>query len=335
MGYIRRVKVEDHIALYQEYARKRVKPQSLDTSRGAGKLTSKEQAQEADALSTIVERRLFFSPNSDKLVCATLLGDQHVYLDAWDVRREPSVTITHAPRSFRLPPWTTNDGGLENVFFSPATNGVIFTAFISKEYPVHIPIVPRGNRADEDGDIRPVTFGTKVITAAQSPSGEKFVLANGINELVLLGFKAGGQLAPRRLKNGQAKMVAGAFRHGHVALGMPSDEDVWVLACSWKESGAKMMLRAVKVSVDGETYNEVDIRERFEAVMKEEVEEIVLEKSDAVPPVWDVEAVMLPERHSRAEARIETPTPTPAMDVSGMMMQFDGGVDVPATGSFR
>lgn len=67
-------------------------------------LTWKEAEQEAQRQSALIERKLWFSEDSQKLVIATHLGDHHVYLDVWDCSTDPFKITSDYSRSFKLPP---------------------------------------------------------------------------------------------------------------------------------------------------------------------------------------------------------------------------------------
>lgn len=83
--------------------------EALKAPRG---LTWTEAAEEQKRQSTIMLRRIHFSTDSKQLVTATQLGDNYVYIDVYDCTREPISTISENSRSFKLPPWTLNDGDL-------------------------------------------------------------------------------------------------------------------------------------------------------------------------------------------------------------------------------
>lgn len=229
-----------------------------DTGRfGASKaLSLKETAEEAQRQSAIVDRKLSFSLN-DKLAVATHLGDHRVYIDVWDCIREPVSTISENPRSFRLPPFTLNDGGLTTVFYDSSHRSAIFTAFLSKEYPVLIPFPGYEELQNEE-------FGTKIVHAAQSPSGSIFAVANSMTEIIQLEYTPKGTLSPRRLKRGASKISSTAFKPGCIALAMPQES---VIQAFWIKD-AKLMLRTIKV-VDGETFRDYDIRPHYDRIFLE------------------------------------------------------------------
>lgn len=244
---------------------------------GASKaLSLKETAEEAQRQGAIVDRKLSFSLD-DKLAVATHLGDHHVYIDVWDCTREPVSTISENPRSFRLPPvstltmqytkalrfksdfqkFTLNDGGLTTVFYDSSHRSAIFTAFLSKEYPVLIPFP--GYEELHNGE-----FGTKIVHATQSPSGSIFTVANSMTEIIQLEYTPKGTLSPRKLKRGASKISSTAFKPGCIALAMPQES---VIQAFWIKD-AKLMLRTIKV-VDGETFHDYDIRPHYDRIFLE------------------------------------------------------------------
>ncbi|OCL02328.1 hypothetical protein AOQ84DRAFT_304929 [Glonium stellatum] len=213
----------------------------------------KETAEETQRQNVMIGRRLSFSPD-DKLIVATHLGDHRVYIDVWDCTREPVSTISEYPRSFRLPPWTLNDGELTSVFYDGSHRNAIFTAFLSKEYPVLIPFPGYEELQNEE-------FGTKIVHSAQSPSGSVFAVANGMAEIVQLEYTPRGTLYPRKLKMGSSKISSAAFKPGCIILAMPHES---VIQAFWIKD-TKLMLRIIKVN-NGETFRDYDIRPHYDRI---------------------------------------------------------------------
>ena len=218
-------------------------------------ISSKEAAEEQRRQSVIVSRKLSFSPDNKCLVVATQLGDHCVYVDVWDCTREPFSTISEQSRSFRLPPWTLNDGDLTSVFYDSFRRSAIVTAFLGKEYPMLIPFP--GNDA-----LQNETYSTKIVHAAQSPSGI-FVTVNAMTEMIQFEYTSKGQLSPRRLRKASSKIPNSAFEPGAIALGMPMDN---VLQCFWIKD-QKCMLRTVDIGATGETVTDFDLRLHYDRLM--------------------------------------------------------------------
>lgn len=99
-GSVRRLKIPDQMNFYQHLASQR----RFDSAVPTPALSSREAAQEARNESIVIDRRLNFSPTGDKLVVCTQLNDHYCYIDVYDCRTDPCVTITRNPRSLKLPP---------------------------------------------------------------------------------------------------------------------------------------------------------------------------------------------------------------------------------------
>ncbi|KAH7393020.1 hypothetical protein BKA66DRAFT_457420 [Pyrenochaeta sp. MPI-SDFR-AT-0127] len=218
-------------------------------------LSSKEVAEEQQRQTVIITRKLYFSTDSHRLIVATQLGDHCVYVDVWDVTREPVSTISEHSRSFKLPPWTLNDGDLTGVFYDSSRRAALVTAFLGKEYPVLVPFPGYEPLQNE-------TFSTKIISAAQSPSGSTFIVANGMTEIIQFQYTAKGTLAPHRLKKSSSKISTSVFKPGHLALAMPQEN---CLRAFWIKDG-KCMLRSINVGTT-ETIKDIDIRSHYDRLM--------------------------------------------------------------------
>lgn len=218
-------------------------------------LSSKEAAEEEKRQSAIVSRKLYFSTDSKRLVVATQLGDHCVYVDVWDCTREPVSTISEHSRSFKMPPWTLNDGDLTCVFYDSSRRSAIVTAFLGKEYPVLVPFPGYDVLQNE-------TYSTKIVHAAQSPSGATFVVANAMTEIIQFEYTAKGTLSPRKLKKSSGKISNSIFKPSAIALAMPLEN---VLQCFWVKD-SKCMLRSVKIGT-GETFRDYDLRPHYDRLM--------------------------------------------------------------------
>ncbi|KAH8716965.1 hypothetical protein GQ44DRAFT_712987 [Phaeosphaeriaceae sp. PMI808] len=218
-------------------------------------LNVKEAAEEQQRQAAIISRKLYFSTDSQRLVVATQLGDHCVHVDVWDNTREPVSTISEHSRSFKLPPWVLNDGDLTGVFYDSDRRSALVTAFLGKEYPVLIPFPGYGPLQNE-------TFSTKVISAAQSPSGSTFIITNAMTEIIQFEYTAKGTLSPRKLKKSSSKMSTSVFRPGAIALSIPTED---LLQAFWVKDG-KCMLRTIKLSA-GEAIKDLDLRPHYDRLM--------------------------------------------------------------------
>jgi hypothetical protein len=165
-------------------------------------------------------------------------------------------TISEHSRSFRLPPWTLNDGDLTSVFYDSFRRCAVVTAFLGKEYPVLIPFPGTGHDT-----LQNETYSTKIVHAAQSASGI-FVALNAMTEIVQFEFSTKGLLSPRRLKRASRGIPNSAFKPGAICLAMPVDN---IIQCFWIKD-QKCMLRTVHVAT-GETVSDFDLREQFDRLM--------------------------------------------------------------------
>tara|TARA_R110002003_G_scaffold1048_7_gene22211 strand:- start:914 stop:2062 length:1149 start_codon:yes stop_codon:yes gene_type:complete len=218
-------------------------------------LNFKEAAEEQSRQTAIISRKLYFSTDSQRLVVATQLGDHCVYIDVYDITREPVSTISEHSRSFKLPPWVLNDGDLSGVFYDSARRAALVTAFLGKEYPVLIPFPGYDPLQNE-------TFSTKIVSAAQSPTGSTFIIANAMTEIIQFEYTSKGTLSPRKLKKASSKISNSVFKPGAIALGMPAEN---ILQAFWIRDG-KCMLRTIKLG-GTETIKDTDIREQYDRLM--------------------------------------------------------------------
>jgi hypothetical protein len=212
---------------------------------------SKDAVEDQETSTSIISRKLYFSTDSQRLVVATQLSSHSITLDVWDITRAPISPISQS-RSFKLPPRVLNDGDLTSVFYDPIRRAALVTAFISKEYPLLIPFPGYAALANE-------TFSTKIVAAAQSPSGSVFVVANAMTEIIMFEYTAKGAFAPRKLKKASSKISSSVFKPGAIVLGMPAED---VLKVFWIRDG-KCMLRTIRLGMT-EGIQDVDIRGKYD-----------------------------------------------------------------------
>jgi hypothetical protein len=215
---------------------------------------SKDAAEDQETPTSIISRKLYFSTDSQRLVVATQLSSHSVSLDVWDIARAPISPISQS-RSFKLPPRVLNDGDLTSVFYDPTRRAALVTAFISKEYPLLIPFPGYAALQNE-------TFSTKIVAAAQSPSGSVFVVANAMTEIIMFEYTAKGAFAPRKLKKASSKISSSVFKPGAIVLGMPAED---VLKVFWIREG-RCMLRTIRLGMT-EGIQDVDIRGKYDELI--------------------------------------------------------------------
>ncbi|KAH7073549.1 hypothetical protein BKA63DRAFT_603910 [Paraphoma chrysanthemicola] len=234
-------------------------------------LNFKEAAEEQSRQTAVISRKLYFSTDSQRLVVATQLGDHCVYIDVYDITREPVGTISEHSRSFKLPPWVLNDGDITSVFYDSAHRAALVTAFLGKEYPVMIPFPGYDPLQNE-------TYSTKIVAAAQSPSGSTLIVANAMTEIIQFEYTSKGTLSPRKLKKASGKMSNSVFKPGAIVLGMPEEN---VLLAFWIRDG-KCILRTIQLG-GTETIKDVDIREQYDRLMSLERPVVKAAESVGVP----------------------------------------------------
>lgn len=140
-----------------------------------------------------------------------------------------------------------------------------------------------GNEINNDGD-----FGSKVMHAAQSPSGGTFVIANGMAEIIQLTFKPTGTLGARKLKKSANKIPSSVFKLGNIALGMPDRNTVYAF---WMKD-TKLILRTMEVG-EIESYSEMDLRYHVDRLHWEQSDPVALLNNSLAAGTAYGEPVML------------------------------------------
>ncbi|KAJ4347895.1 uncharacterized protein N0V89_009267 [Didymosphaeria variabile] len=238
-------------------------------------LSTREKAEEQQRQSVIISRKIYFSTDSRCLVVATQLGDHCIYADVWDCTTEPVTTVAEHSRSFKMPPWTLNDGDLTSVFYDSARRSALVTAFLGKEYPLLIPFPGHDNLQNE-------TYSTKVVQAAQSPTGETFTVVNAMTEIIQFEYTTKGTLSPRKLKKASSKISQGVFKPGAIALAMPLEN---VLQIFWVKDG-KCMLRSVKIGAS-EQFKDYDLRPHYDRLMSLKTKPVIARAPSLMIPELD------------------------------------------------
>lgn len=113
-----------------------------------------------------------------------------------------------------------------------------------------------------DNDLTSDPFSTRILHAAQSPSGDQIAVANGMNEIYLCGYKSNKTLNPCRMKKAAAKINSSAFKPGQLILSVPQTDH---LLAFWVK-GEKLMLRTVKMRDGNENVSDFDLRSDFDAL---------------------------------------------------------------------
>ncbi|KAF1965866.1 hypothetical protein BU23DRAFT_574517 [Bimuria novae-zelandiae CBS 107.79] len=238
-------------------------------------LSSREKAEEQQRQTAIISRKIYFSTDSKRLVVATQLGDHCIYVDVWDCTTEPVTTIAEHSRSFKMPPWTLNDGDLTTVFYDSTHRSALVTAFLGKEYPLHVPFPGYDDLQNE-------TYSTKIVHAAQSPTGETFTVVNAMTEIIQFEYTTKGMLSPRKLKKASSKISQGVFKPGAIALAMPLEN---VLQIFWVKDG-KCMLRIVKIGAV-EQFNDYDLRPHYDRLMSLKTKPVIARAPSLMIPELD------------------------------------------------
>ncbi|KAL2800783.1 hypothetical protein BJX66DRAFT_290120 [Aspergillus keveii] len=213
--------------------------------------------REEESNETVFARRLQFSVDGKRFIVATHLGDQNAYVDVWNCIDQEWNLDVDSSKSFRLPPWTTDDEDLTSVYYDNFNQTIVLTAFLAKEYPISYSI--------STNTITSNPLSPQIVHAAQSPSGSRFVMANGTKQMYLCDSTASGSLIPTKLKKAISKISPSAFRPGHLALAFPEETEV---VAFWSKEG-KLMLRTISLHTGGEVISDYDLRPEFDRLVVE------------------------------------------------------------------
>ncbi|RAH83668.1 hypothetical protein BO86DRAFT_31517 [Aspergillus japonicus CBS 114.51] len=218
---------------------------------------AKESGFEAQRQEAVIERKLQFSADGKHFVIATHLGDHYAYVDVWNCTFQQWNIVPDSSKSFKLPSWTTNDGDLTGVYYDSSHHAVLLTAFFGKEYPLSFSMT--------DNKITNDPFSTRIVHAAQSPSGSRFIIANGMCDIYLCDAKASGGINRSRLKKASYKMNPAVFRPGQLALAFPQEYEMLAF---WVKTG-KLMLRTVRMQGGIESVSDYDLRPDYDRLVVE------------------------------------------------------------------
>ncbi|KAL5042924.1 hypothetical protein BDW71DRAFT_133056 [Aspergillus fruticulosus] len=214
-------------------------------------------SQDEKRAEVVIARKLQFSVDSRRFIVATHLGNQYAYVDVWNCTRRQWKLEPGGSKSLKLPPWTTDDGDLTCVFYDSFNETVVLTAFLAREYPISFSLSGEVFTSD------PVS--PRIVHAAQSPSGSRFVLANGIKQMYLCDSTASGSLIPTKMKKAISRISPSAFQPSQLALSFPGENEVFAF---WAREG-KLMLRTVSLHAGGEAVSDYDLRSEFDRLLVE------------------------------------------------------------------
>lgn len=203
----------------------------------------------------VIARKLQFSVDGRRFIVATHLGNQYAYVDVWNCTQRQWKLEPGGSKSFKLPPWSTDDGDLTCVFYDSFNETVILTAFLAREYPISFSL---SGEAPSNGTISP-----RIVHGAQSPSGSRFVLANGMKQMYLCDSTASGSLIPTKMKKAISKISPSAFQPSQLALSFPGENEVFAF---WTREG-KLMLRTISLHAGGEAVSDYDLRSEFDRLL--------------------------------------------------------------------
>ncbi|KAL2825694.1 hypothetical protein BJY01DRAFT_230077 [Aspergillus pseudoustus] len=227
------------------------------TAHTKGNPETKMTVREEESNETIFARKLQFSVDGKRFIVATHLGDQYAYVDVWNcIDQEWNLDIDSS-KSFKLPPWTTDDEDLTSVYYDNFNQTIVLTAFLAKEYPISYSI--------STDTITSSPLSPQIVHAAQSPSGSRFVMANGMKQMYLCDSTASGSLIPTKMKKAISKISPSVFRPSHLALAFPEETEVVVF---WSKEG-KLMLRTISLHTGGEVISDHDLRAEFDRLVVE------------------------------------------------------------------
>ncbi|KAL2865848.1 uncharacterized protein BJX67DRAFT_357522 [Aspergillus lucknowensis] len=224
----------------------------IKSSTGAETTTEEENISQV-----VIARKLQFSVDGKHFIIATHLGDQYVYVDVWNCIEQQWTLDADSSKYFKLPPWTTDDGNLTSIYYDHFNQTIVLTAFLAREYPISFSISP--------GSITSSTLSPRIVHAAQSPSGSRFVMANGLKQIYLCDSTATGSLIPTKMKKAASKISPSAFRPGQIALSFPEENKV---VAFWAKEG-KLVLRTISLHTGGEVISDCDLRLEFDRLVVE------------------------------------------------------------------
>ncbi|KAL4926912.1 uncharacterized protein BDV17DRAFT_138167 [Aspergillus undulatus] len=222
-----------------------------------GNNSEAETSRDGKGAGTVIGRRLQFSVDGRRFIVATHLADGYAYVDVWNCIEHQWKLEPGGSKSFKLPPWTDDDEDLTCVFYDSFNETVVLTAFLGKEYPISFTLSCEAFISD------PVS--PRIVHAAQSPSGSRFVMANGLKQMFLCDSTASGSLIPTKMKKAISKINAAAFRPTQLALSFPGENEVFAF---WAKEG-KLMLRTISLHAGGETVSDCDLRSEFDRLLVE------------------------------------------------------------------
>ncbi|KAL4901396.1 hypothetical protein BDW74DRAFT_187782 [Aspergillus multicolor] len=214
-------------------------------------------AQNEKRAGAVIARRLQFSVDGRRFIVATHLGNQYVNVDVWNCNEQQWKLEPGGSKSFKLPPWSTDDGDITCVFYDSFNETVVLTAFLERAYPISFSL---SSEAFTNDSVSP-----RIVHAAQSPSGSRFVLANGMKQLYLCDSTTSGSLIPTKMKKAISKISPSAFRPGQLAFSFPGENEVFAF---WAREG-KLMLRTISLHASGETVSDYDLRPEFDRLVIE------------------------------------------------------------------
>ncbi|GAB1208828.1 hypothetical protein APSETT445_007591 [Aspergillus pseudonomiae] len=206
---------------------------------------------------TIIERKLQFSVDGKYFVIATHLTDSNAYVDVWDLSLKRWDTVPGKSQSFRLSHRTTNNKDLTCVFYDNVHHAVLLPAYFEKEFPKSSSVADKDMLKDPNS--------TRITHAAQSGSGSRFAIANGMNQIYLFDSNASGSTRVARIKKASHKISSSVFRPGYLSLAFPQDDEILLF---WMDNG-KLMLRAVRLHEGTQTSKDYDLRSDFDRLILE------------------------------------------------------------------
>ncbi|THC96500.1 hypothetical protein EYZ11_003999 [Aspergillus tanneri] len=245
---IRRVSIDLNLHHHNTYSN----DLATGTSPAEGKT---EKANKATA-----GRKIQFSVDGKNLIVATHLGDQDACVEVWNCSTEQWNVAPDCARTFKLSPWSANDKGLTCVFYDSFHHAVLLTALPKKDCSASSPVTEESNMSDHST--------TTIIHAAQSPSGSRFVIANGMNQICLCNANPSGALKPSRTKKASNKISPSVFKPGKLVLSFPQDD--WI-SLFWIKQG-RLLLRMVRLNEGNETVSEYDLRSDFDRLLLERLQ---------------------------------------------------------------
>lgn len=197
------------------------------------------------------ERRISFSHTHNDLIVATLLSDDHVYIDIFRYDCHGISNFIFHPGVFKMPGSLAADNGLTSVFINIEAMESIFVADVGRPYPVHVPLALGATDAEATG------YGKKVVSGTQSHDGKNFLLLNSFGELIMVIYKSSSpRFSTKEVKKLRAagEGLPQGLSSGDAAVALTEADRGLVI---WRCDNGKLVVRMIQLR--NEKYFDYDL----------------------------------------------------------------------------